>query len=300
MLPNLYIIGIPKSGTTALQRNISQHPEIFSPLIKEPHIYDNELYYDDKRKRFNSQRDYLDTYKDDYKDEKFIVTAELMAYQDIEIINKIKTDNPNAVLIIMIRDPIELVCSMFKQRLKFSDAGLREITDNVNTAWQLSKHREFGNEFPKGCNNRKLFMYHYLYDYASKIEKIIQTHQNSTIIIDYAYFKKNSDEVYKSLFKYLSLDNTQITNKVHNPSFVKKLNRTQAMITKFSEVTRSRRKALMFNRKTLPSWMNSWLFGSLSKVNDQIDAKTLDDMRRYFKDTSKFYNKFAGKVTFIG
>ena len=38
-LPNFFVIGAPKAGTTALYESLSQHPEIYMPALKEPHFY---------------------------------------------------------------------------------------------------------------------------------------------------------------------------------------------------------------------------------------------------------------------
>jgi hypothetical protein len=38
-LPNFFVIGAPKAGTTALHGALRQHPEIYMPALKEPHFY---------------------------------------------------------------------------------------------------------------------------------------------------------------------------------------------------------------------------------------------------------------------
>ena len=41
-LPNTFIIGAAKSGTTTLSRSLAQHPAVFLPAIKEPHFFSND------------------------------------------------------------------------------------------------------------------------------------------------------------------------------------------------------------------------------------------------------------------
>ena len=41
--PNLFIVGAPKSGTSALYRFLKQHPDIFMPKYKEPHFFSKDL-----------------------------------------------------------------------------------------------------------------------------------------------------------------------------------------------------------------------------------------------------------------
>ena len=43
MKPNFFIIGAPKSGTTALYQYLSSHPNIYMCTPKEPHYFSNDL-----------------------------------------------------------------------------------------------------------------------------------------------------------------------------------------------------------------------------------------------------------------
>src|SRR6185437_10981883 len=43
-LPDFFIIGQPKSGTTALYEMLSAHPQIFMPASKEPWFFASELH----------------------------------------------------------------------------------------------------------------------------------------------------------------------------------------------------------------------------------------------------------------
>jgi hypothetical protein len=47
-LPNFFIIGAPKSGTTSLWRYLNQHPQIFMSSLKEPYFFVSD---DEKAKR---------------------------------------------------------------------------------------------------------------------------------------------------------------------------------------------------------------------------------------------------------
>ena len=46
-MPNFFIIGTPKAGTTALQKILSAHPDVFMSPIKEPHYFSTDF---DKKK----------------------------------------------------------------------------------------------------------------------------------------------------------------------------------------------------------------------------------------------------------
>ncbi len=44
-LPNFFILGASKCGTTSLHAYISQHPQIYMPSEKEPHFFDSDRKY---------------------------------------------------------------------------------------------------------------------------------------------------------------------------------------------------------------------------------------------------------------
>jgi sulfotransferase family protein len=44
-MPNLFIIGAAKAGTTALYHYLSQHPQVFLSRVKEPMFFSREEYY---------------------------------------------------------------------------------------------------------------------------------------------------------------------------------------------------------------------------------------------------------------
>src|SRR5215469_8597868 len=37
--PNFFLVGAAKAGTTSIYAYLSQHPDIFFPVIKEPHFF---------------------------------------------------------------------------------------------------------------------------------------------------------------------------------------------------------------------------------------------------------------------
>jgi hypothetical protein len=43
ILPNFFLVGAPKSGTTSLYHYLDQHPEIYMSRIKEPHYFSSEI-----------------------------------------------------------------------------------------------------------------------------------------------------------------------------------------------------------------------------------------------------------------
>jgi len=46
-LPNFFVLGAAKCGTTSLYHYLKQHPEIYLPKDKEPHFFDNDTFWNE-------------------------------------------------------------------------------------------------------------------------------------------------------------------------------------------------------------------------------------------------------------
>ena len=51
-VPNFFLVGAPKAGTTALYRYLDQHPGIYMSPIKEPNFLANEIRLENFTDRF--------------------------------------------------------------------------------------------------------------------------------------------------------------------------------------------------------------------------------------------------------
>ena len=51
-IPNLFIIGAPKTGSTALAEILNLHPEIYLDPRKEPRYFDQHIIFDDPKCRW--------------------------------------------------------------------------------------------------------------------------------------------------------------------------------------------------------------------------------------------------------
>ena len=55
-VPNLFLVGAPKCGTTSLYMYLKQHPEIYMSGNKEPHFFCPDL---KSRKYILNEQDYM-------------------------------------------------------------------------------------------------------------------------------------------------------------------------------------------------------------------------------------------------
>lgn len=111
--PNFIIIGSQKSGTTALNSYLSQHPLIEIPSeFKEPHFFD--LYFPDGKTPKENLNTYVETYFDRDCRRAPCISGEstpIYLYDTPVIPSVLRETCPWVKLIVLLRDPIERVHS---------------------------------------------------------------------------------------------------------------------------------------------------------------------------------------------
>lgn len=98
--PNFFLVGAPKCGTTAMHAYLSTHPDIFM-AVKELHYFGEEL-------RWLTERQYRNLFRR-AKSEKIVGDASVMTLASPSAPYEIRAFAPNAKILVMLRDPREVV-----------------------------------------------------------------------------------------------------------------------------------------------------------------------------------------------
>ena len=130
--PNFFIVGAPKCGTTSLWSYLKGHPEIYMSPLKEIYFFDTDLW--DKRRerpwaRLNEGRQpSLEQYLGCFAaagEQKRIGEATPSYLRSLRAPSGIKAFSPTAQIIIMLRNPVDMIYSLHSQALRHSFAWNR-------------------------------------------------------------------------------------------------------------------------------------------------------------------------------
>lgn len=115
-VPNLFIIGAPKCGTTALANYLAQHSQIYISKCKEPRYFDACTFFDFKEDySIKSLDEYLKFFDNiEAKNKKYKIDASVFNMYNEKSIKDILELSPNSKFILLIRDPVEASISMHK------------------------------------------------------------------------------------------------------------------------------------------------------------------------------------------
>lgn len=155
-LRNTFIAGAAKSGTTALYYLLNQHPEVCTPVVKEPNFFSNIGNSSDPVKPGSGPgddstvwTDTLNSYHNLYKPaQKHTVKldASVSYLYSTTAASHIAEYDPESTIIIIIRDPVERAFSHYKHLLRdgretvsFSEALERE-QERIREGWEFSWH----------------------------------------------------------------------------------------------------------------------------------------------------------------
>ena len=198
--PNLFIVGAPKCGTTFLYHYLRQHPDIYFPSLKEPHFFGSDLIRRNKAYNLN-----LSEYQDLFKtDKKIIGDASTFYIFSKNSAKEIYQFNPDAKIIIILRNLVDLAHSMHSQFVFSGD----EIIEDFSKALDMEYDRINGKNIPKQTTIINKLFY---------IENILSLPKNISLFIKYFGYnnikfilldevKNKPKEVYCKILEFLGVD----------------------------------------------------------------------------------------------
>lgn len=158
------MIGAPKCGTTALASWLSEHPEIFVSNPKEPNYF-NTLNH--SRPNLTLQQYEKLFYSADVR-HKAVGEASTRYLQSPSAIDKIIEHNPEALFIVCVRNPLDMIRSWHRENLK----SHFEDQPSLDEALKLESDRAHGHQIPKLCSSPHRLQYTTLCALGSQLQRL--------------------------------------------------------------------------------------------------------------------------------
>ena len=285
-IPNLFLIGAPKSGTSALATQLGQHPEIFLNK-KEPRYFDACTFFDfEEDWPIKSVEEYLSLFDGEVAlNSQYRLDASVFNMYSSASIENILNLSPDAKFILVMRDPLSASKSMHIQRLKYIDLKMRELSEDFESCWNMLDQRREGAGFPPGCRNKFLFRYDLLYSYNKYLPFIRDLiNQNNILYINYDDFKKDPHLIYSKIFEFLNVTPVETKTNVVNPSNVVIINRKNLVIHGVRSVLSQCSRGLGLSGSAVSRKVSSYLRFDVAKPRGK--ATDIDQaVRKYFGES---------------
>ncbi|XP_060601280.1 carbohydrate sulfotransferase 15-like [Ruditapes philippinarum] len=250
-LPYFYLIGAPKSGTTDMHRRLIKHPEISKLVIKEPHWLTRKHYYDyGENGGYSNLTHYLKVFK--YATKELFLRNDSGGFHNVifgdcsastlwdndywtilpefrNLSEPLYTNadyihhlNPNAKIIVMLRNPVERLYSDYLYfqhgRSKMFHEGVKNTLKHTYNCLRNNSLRHCLYTPPKDCTGImvriRIGVYHlHLKEYFRVFPR------EQILVIKLEDFSRNTASYMQQIFSFLEIKTLHANdlNKIANP-----------------------------------------------------------------------------------
>ncbi len=209
MKPNLFIVGQMKSGTTALHDFLGQHPQVFMSRVKEPQFFCSDFHLESDQhhgKRlffdFREESAYLQLFAK-AKVEKAVGESSTNYLYSSVAAEKIHNFNPDAKIIILLREPAEFLYSLHSHYVKFTE----ENEPDFSTALALETERKQGKYTSPRITSPSFLYYSQRVQYYQQVKRFYDRFDSEQIkVIVFEEYKSENDRIYREILEFIEVD----------------------------------------------------------------------------------------------
>ena len=197
--PDFFIVGAPKCGTTALCKYLDEHPDLYIPPLKELNYFGADL---TGNKKAHTLDEYL-AYFSDAKDQLCGEGTPWYLFSQ-KAASEIHDFNPNAKIIVMLREPVSLLYSLHSQHLY---NGSSEDIQDFKAALEAEADRHQGLRLPPRCIRPEGLLYREVVKFTPQLERYFQIFGRDRVrVIIFDDFIKDTAAVYRDTLAFLGVD----------------------------------------------------------------------------------------------
>lgn len=205
MVPDFFIVGHEKCGTTALYNILKQHPQVFMPELKEPRFFvvdpGTRGPAPPTPQRPWTLEQYLALFVDARPGQR-VGEASPQYIRVPDAPRLIAQVQPQAQIIALLREPVSFLRTYHLQCVR----SLMEPERDLRKALALEAPRRQGRQLPDGRPNRMLF-YRDHPRYVEQLQRFAAVFgRERMLVLIYEDFVRNNDAVARSAMRFLDVD----------------------------------------------------------------------------------------------
>ena len=204
-MPDFFIAGAPKCGTTALYSYLQTYPGIFMPgpkswagqvSAKEPHYFCFD--FPDYR-RYRSLDDYRQLFAEAPADAMIGEGSVWYLYSEVAV-PEIMAVNPRAKFIILLRNPVDMADSLHNLLFHTLDEDIEDLA----VAWDMQAQRARGQQIPRRCRESRHLLYREVCSFYPQVERLLaHVPREQCMIIISEEFRAAPAETYRQVLQFL-------------------------------------------------------------------------------------------------
>ncbi|MGH8126821.1 MAG: sulfotransferase family protein, partial [Gammaproteobacteria bacterium] len=218
-VPNLFLVGAPKCGTTSLYEYLRRHPQIFFPFssddygrVKEPNHFCPELEILEKD-AIKARKGYIDLYRGSER-ARWRGDASTNYLFSETAAERIKRFCPDARILIMLRPPVDMMRSYHSELVRHHHEDIADF----NEALSASEDRRNGLRIPEFTGVPKCLDYFAISRFAEQIERYYRVFGRDAVkVVLLEDMVSDPAVTFRDVLSFLDVDiSFQPEFKVHN------------------------------------------------------------------------------------
>ncbi|HUP82701.1 MAG TPA: sulfotransferase [Candidatus Limnocylindria bacterium] len=200
--PDLFIVGAFKAGTTSMYEYLRAHPQIFMSVPKEPTYFGADL---SARYRRMSEDEYLALFRGARPEQRAGEATPWYLYST-SAAAEIKAFEPAARIVIMLRNPVDVMFSQHGQLL----FNQREDLPDFGSALDAEPDRIAGRRIPAGAIRPESLFYRKSVRFPEQVRRYLEVFGRDGVhFIVFEDLVADAAGVYRSTLEFLGVDSSQ-------------------------------------------------------------------------------------------
>jgi hypothetical protein len=287
-IPDFYLVGHGKSGTTALYTMLAHHPQLFVG-VKEPRYFATEMYERDipRPRQTPTTLEAYEAWFSGAAPEQIVGDISPWYLWSHEAAHLIAEARPDARIIAILREPASFLASLHRQWLQL----YVETETDFRKAMALEGPRSQGRELPLNTYWPKAILYS---DHVRYVDQLRRYHalfpRDQVLVLIYDDYRRDNDATLRTILRFLEVDDTvAIANPQVNTSVQVRSPRLMGLLRTFSvgesTVARAVKRSVTaltpmhLRQRALQATRKHIIFGEVEKPDEQF----LAELRHRFK-----------------
>lgn len=217
-IPDFFIVGHAKSGTTALYEMLREHPQIFLPASKEPWFFASELHERTPPRPEGTPRT-LEEYRSWFagaEPDQSVGEASALYLWSRTAAAAIAAVQPEAKIVALFREPASFLRSLHLQLIE----TYVETERDFGRALALEEDRRRGRSIPRHTYWPSVLLYSEHVSYAEQLRRYHDAFgPERVLVLVYEDFREDNEGTVRRVQRFLGVDDTvPVVRSEANPS----------------------------------------------------------------------------------
>jgi hypothetical protein len=236
-LPDFFIVGHAKCGTTALYETLRAHPQIFMPAVKEPQFFARNPHtpegnggvksFEQTGRHEETLEQYLSLFSAATAREVVGEASTFYLWSHVAA-GRIAQMRPDAKIIAILREPSSFLYSLHLQMLQ----NRSETEKDLRRALALEDARRRGEQIPRDAHWPEALMYSERVRYVQQLRRYHSSFASEQVLVlIYDDFKRDNEQTVRRVLRFLGVDHTVSLDPVRvNPTVAVRSDRLRSLV----------------------------------------------------------------------